>query len=117
MGLFCSVSLLSRQYLPDESFDMFIDVVMPHEDTKMLEFNQYQKSEKTQFTIYTNFQSLIKEKQMDLKIIQRNHIQQMSVNIFHQAFQCLQYCHLKTKKISLIYTEGKIAWKNFGKLK
>ena len=33
---------------------------MPSEDTKMVEFNQYPKSEKAPFIIYTNLNCLIK---------------------------------------------------------
>ena len=32
---------------------------MPPEDTKILEFNQYQKSDKTPFVIYTDLECLI----------------------------------------------------------
>ena len=40
---------------------------MPFEDTKILEFNQYQKSDKTPFIIYADLESLIK-KMIDVKI-------------------------------------------------
>ena len=36
----------------------FCDVVIPSEDTKILEFYQYQKSDKTPFIIYANLESL-----------------------------------------------------------
>ena len=32
---------------------------MPTEDTKILEFNQYQKSDKAPFIIYTDFECII----------------------------------------------------------
>ena len=32
---------------------------MPSEDTKILKFNQYQKSDKASFTVYAGFESLI----------------------------------------------------------
>ena len=32
---------------------------------------------------------------MDAKIILKIHLQQESVNMFHEVFQCLQYRHLK----------------------
>ena len=35
------------------------DVLMPSEDTKILEFNQYQKSDKIPFIIYEDLKSLI----------------------------------------------------------
>ena len=34
---------------------------MPSEDTKMLKFNQYQKSDKTLYIVYANLESLIKK--------------------------------------------------------
>ena len=73
----------------------FCSVVMPSVDTKILEFNQYQKSYKTASIIYADFESLIK-KWMDVKIILKNHVQQKHVNIFHQIFQCLKHRHLET---------------------
>ena len=45
---------------------------MPSEDTKILEFNQYRKSEKTQGTIYVDLESLIK-KNMNAKITLNNY--------------------------------------------
>ena len=33
---------------------IFCGVVMPSEDTKILEFNQYQKADKTLFIIYAD---------------------------------------------------------------
>ena len=39
----------------------FCDVVMPSEDTKILEFTQNQKSDKTQFIIHADLKSLIKK--------------------------------------------------------
>ena len=37
----------------------FCSVAMPSEDTKILEFNQYQKSDKASFIIYADLGSLI----------------------------------------------------------
>ena len=39
----------------------FCNVIMPFEDTKILEFNQYQKSDKTPFVIYTDLECLIEK--------------------------------------------------------
>ena len=46
---------------------------------------------------------------MDVKIILKMYSQQNYVDIFYQAFQCIQYHHLKTWKISMMFTEVKIA--------
>ena len=53
----------------------FCGAAIPSEDTKIFKFNQYQKSDKTAFTIHADLESLIK-KRMDLKIILKNHLQQ-----------------------------------------
>ena len=37
----------------------FCNFIMPSEDTKMLEFHQYKKSDKTPFAIYTDLQCLV----------------------------------------------------------
>ena len=42
--------------------NIFFDVVMSSEDNKILKFNQHQKSNKTPFSIYTDFESLIKNR-------------------------------------------------------
>ena len=43
-------------------------VVMPSEDRKILEFNQYQKPEKAPFFVYADLECLI-EKMIDVKTI------------------------------------------------
>ena len=39
----------------------FCNVIMPSEDTKILEFNQYQKSDKAPFIIYADLECVIEE--------------------------------------------------------
>ena len=39
----------------------FCNVIMPSEDTKILEFNQYQKSEKAPFIIYADLECIIEK--------------------------------------------------------
>ena len=53
----------------------FCIVAMPSEDTKILEFNQYQKSGKTPFIIFANLESL-KKSLMNANRILKNHLQQ-----------------------------------------
>ena len=50
----------------------------------MLEFNQYQKSDKAIFIIYANLECFL-EKIDEYKIILNIHSQQRTVNIFHQV--------------------------------
>ena len=63
----------------------FCHVVRPAEDTKILEFNQYQKSDKTPFVFYQRFKISINnyvdleyliKKRINAKIILKNHLQQ-----------------------------------------
>ena len=39
----------------------FCNLVVPSEDTKILEFNQYQKSDNTPFIIYADFEYLLEK--------------------------------------------------------
>ena len=67
---------------------------MLSEDTKILEFNQYQKSDKAPFIIYADLECII-QKTDGCKIILKIHPQQKEANIFLQVLQCLQYLHLE----------------------
>ena len=53
----------------------FCNVIMPSGDTKIIEFNQNQKSDKAPFVIYAGPECII-EKLMDVKIILKIHLQQ-----------------------------------------
>ena len=72
----------------------FCNVVMPSEDTKMLQFNQYKKSDKAPFIIYADLECII-EKIDGCKYNLKVHLQPKYVIMFHQSFQCLQYLHLE----------------------
>ena len=74
---------------------------MINEDTKILEFNQNRKSNKTPSIIYANLESLIKEVD-GLKIILENHPQQNYVNILSGGIQGIQYGHLMVQKMIMI---------------
>ena len=52
----------------------FWNVIMPSKDIKMLECNQYQKSDKTSFNIYADLECIIK-RLTDVKIILKIHQQ------------------------------------------
>ena len=49
---------------------------MPSEDTKILEFTQYQSSDKEPFIIYENLEFFIEKTDMDVKIILKIHLHQ-----------------------------------------
>ena len=53
----------------------FCNVIMPSGDTKIIEFNQNQKSDKAPFVIYAGPECII-EKLVDVKIILKIHLQQ-----------------------------------------
>ena len=53
----------------------FCNVAMPSEDTKILELNQYRKSDKAPFVIYADLECII-ERLMDAKIIPKIKLQQ-----------------------------------------
>ena len=84
------------------------NVDMPSDDTKILEFKQYQKSDKAPFIIYADLESII-EKTDGCK----NNLENLSTTKvsepIHHVFQCLQYFNLETWKISMMYIEVKIA--------
>ena len=67
---------------------------MPCKDTKILEFNQYQKSNKAPFVIYADLECL-KEKIDGCKNNPENSSTTKVTDIFHQVFQCLQYRYLE----------------------
>ena len=62
---------------------------MTSEDAKILEFNQFQKSDKAPFIIHADIEC-ISEKNNGYKNNPENS-STTKVCIFHQVFQCLQY--------------------------
>ena len=53
----------------------FCNIITPAEDNKILEFNQYQKSDKAEFIIYID-RECIKEKIEDVNLVLKIHLQQ-----------------------------------------
>ena len=84
---------------------IFLTSLMPSENTKILDFNQYKWSGKTPFIIYADLESLI-EKIVGCKS------NPCTAKLFHHAFQYLQYCHLKTENKHNVY-RGKYWMKSF----
>ena len=81
---------------------------MLFQDTKILEFNQYQKSDRAPFIIYADLESLI-EKIGGCKNNPENSSTTKISKPISSGFQCVQYLHLEAKKVSIMYTELKIA--------
>ena len=69
-------------------------MIMPSEGTKILEFNQYEKSDKAPFIIYADLECL-KEKIDRCKNNFENSSTAKVDKHIYQAFQCLQQRHLK----------------------
>ena len=67
---------------------------MPFKDTKVLEFNQYQKFDKAPFIIYADLECII-EKIDGSKNNPQNSSTTKAGEHIPQVFQCLQYRHLK----------------------
>ena len=67
---------------------------MLFEDTKILEFSQYQKTDKALFIILADLEYLI-EKINECKNKPENSSTAALGKLIHQVFQCLQYHHLK----------------------
>ena len=57
---FATVETLESHKKACENKD-FCNVIMPSEDTEILEFNQYQKSDKAVFIIYADLECIIEK--------------------------------------------------------
>ena len=83
---------------------------MPYEDSKIVEFYQYQKSYKTPFIIYADLESLIEK----IDGCKNNTEISSTTKVFEyipSGFSMSAILHLRTYKISMMYTEVKIVWK------
>ena len=85
---------------------------MPVEDTKILEFNQYQKSNKAAFVIYVDPECLI-EKIDECKNNRESPYTAKESEHIPSDFSILHYHNLKSYKISMMYAVVNIAWKSF----
>ena len=81
---------------------------MPSDSTKILEFNQYQKSDKGPSIIYADLKYII-EKIDGCKNNPENSSTTKEIEHFYQVFQCLQYLFLEAQKMSMMHIEVKIA--------
>ena len=83
----------------------FCNVNIPSDDTKILEFKQYQKSDKAPFIIYADLESIIEKIDGCKNNLENLSTTKVSEHI-HHVFQCLQYFNLETWKISMMYIKG-----------
>ena len=87
---------------------------MPFEDTKRLQFNQYQKSDKALFLIYANLECLIKKMNGCKNNPKNASATKIDEYIPSSLQQCLQQLHsLTPKKIRMMYAQIKYCLKIF----
>ena len=93
----------------------FCNVIMSSEKTKILDFNQYQKSDKAPFIFYAYLECIIKKIDGYKNNPESSSTTKLSKHILSgiSFFQCPQYYNLEALKISMKYTEVKIVWKSF----
>ena len=92
--------------------EAFCNVVVPSKDTKILEFNQYQKSGKTSFVIYADFECLV-EKIDGCKNNAKNSSTTKVSNHIPSGFSVSKTSSFRNIEISMMYAELKIVWKRF----
>ena len=90
----------------------FCGVVMPSEDTKILEFNKYWKIDKTPSIIYAYLKSLIKVIDGYKYNFEKSSTTKVGEHI-PSGFLMPTILPFKDMKNNMIYTEVKIAWKSF----
>ena len=85
---------------------------MPSEETKILEFNQYYKSDKAPFVIYVVLECIIK-KIDECKNNPKNSFTTKVSKHIPSGFSICPISSLRNIEISMIYIEVKITWKHF----
>ena len=85
---------------------------MPSEVTKILEFNQYQKSSKAPFIIYADLECLIDKIDACKNNPENSSTTKVSEHI-PSGFLMSTILPIKSIEKSMIYTEVTIAWKCF----
>ena len=81
---------------------------MPSEDTKVLEFNQYPKSNKTSFTIYADLESLTEKTDGCKNNLEKSSTTKVGEHI-PSSSSVSTISTFKSIEISMMYTEVKIA--------
>ena len=67
---------------------------MPSEDTKILKFNQYEKSDEASFIIYADLECIIEKIDGCKNNPEKSSTAKVSLHS-HQVFQFVQYLHLE----------------------
>ena len=85
---------------------------MPSEDTKIIEFYQYQKSDKAPFIIYADFECLIEKIDGCINNLQDS----FTITVGRHSPSCFSMSIIslfKSIEITIMYANVKIVWKNF----
>ena len=90
----------------------FCSVIMPSEDTKILEFNQYQKSDKAPFIIYADLEYLIEKTDRCKNNPQNSFTTKVGEHI-PPGFSMSTIWSFKSIEVSIMYIDVKIVWKSF----
>ena len=89
-----------------ENKDLY-NVNMVFDNTKILEFHQYQKSDKAPFIIYADSECIIEKIDGRKSNLESSSTKKAREHI-PSSFQCLQYLRLEAYKIRMVYIEVKI---------
>ena len=86
----------------------FCNIIMPSEDTKILEFNQYQKSDKAPFIIYADLECIIEKIDGCKNNPENSSTTKVSTHI-SSGFSMSTISSFRSKENKHDYTEVKIA--------
>ena len=86
---------------------------MPSEDTKILGFNQYHKSDKAPFIIYSDLETLIEMIDWCKNNSEKSSTTKVGEVIPLEFLMSTTSLLKSRKKISMVCTKVKIAWKSF----
>ena len=91
----------------------FCNMIIPSEDTKIIELNQYQKSDNAPFIIYVDLECITEEIDECKNNPENSSTSKVSEHI--PFFECLQYLLLEAQKISMICQRNKDCMTKFYK--
>ena len=98
---------LCLNFLHCENKD-FCNVIMPSEDTKILEFNQYQNSDKAPFIIYADLECIIEKIDGCKNNPENSSATKVSKHI-PSGFSMYTISSFRSIEIIMMYTEAKTA--------
>ena len=85
---------------------------MPNEDSKILKYDDGEKSLKVPGIIYADLDCLLEKMGSCQNNIEKSYTEK-KLSIHLVVTHCLQIVHMMPQKVNLIVTEGKTVWKGF----